>query len=405
MKKSFIVFSLLLFFACNNSNHAKTNNNASLNNECCELLPCICNKDKTPIEELTIKKKMNAETICLRLDSLFSTRVKGGFNGNVLIAKNGVVVYKKSFGFENYSKKDFLTEDSKFQLASISKQFTAVAILKLIQEKKLSLLNTVDQYFPSFPYKNITIKCLLSHRSGLPEYMHVFSNKIKPFSITNNNEILKWFAEDLPPMAAPVETKFEYCNSNYCVLAAILEHVTGQDFASYMRQTIFLPLGMKNTYVLTTNDPSINVHRTFGYTPKWEMHDLDFFDGVVGDKGIFTTTVDMYTWSKMLKSGCLLSQEIIKEMFQPRSFEKPGRKNYGYGFRMLDPQSDTSKLIYHNGWWKGYNTSFYMSAFYDYTIIVLGNKYNRSIYQALPIIDILVGKVEDGSIEGEDGPQ
>ena len=72
---------------------------------------------------------------------------------------------------------------------------------------------------------------------------------------------------------------------------------------------------------------------------------------------------------------------------------------------MLDPQSDTSKLIYHNGWWKGYNTSFYMSAFYDYTIIVLGNKYNRSIYQALPIMDILVGKVEDGSIEGEDGPQ
>ncbi len=391
-----------MFLACTNSNQAKTSNNSVLKSECCELLPCVCANDFSSTEELAIKYKMNANAICTRLDSLFLSRVKYGFNGNVLIAKNGVVLYKKSFGLENFSKKDSLNADSKFQLASISKQFTAVAILKLIEEKKLTLQNTVDQFFPAFPYKNITIKSLLSHRSGLPEYLHVFNSKIRPFSITNNLEVLTWFAEEKPPVAAPVETKFAYCNTNYCVLAAIVENVGGEDFAVYMRKNIFLPLGMNNSFVLTTSDPSINIRRTFGYTPKWEMHDLDFFDGVVGDKGVFTTTTDLYIWSKMLKSNCLLSKETIHEMFQPRSFEKPGRKNYGYGFRMLDAQNDSLKLIYHNGWWKGYNTSFYMSPFNDYTIIVLGNKYNRSIYQAQPIIGFLTGKAETSVIEAED---
>jgi CubicO group peptidase (beta-lactamase class C family) len=129
---------------------------------------------------------------------------------------------------------------------------------------------------------------------------------------------------------------------------------------------------------------------------------LDFFDGVVGDKGVYTTTSDMYTWSKMLRSSCLVSKETLTQMFLPRSFEKPGRKNYGYGFRLLDTQNDSTKIIYHNGWWKGYNTSFYMSPFAKYTIVVLGNKFNKTVYQAQPIIDILTGKLSE-SIEGLEG--
>ena len=345
---------------------------------------------------------MNLAVLSRRLDSLFSYRVGVGFNGNVLIEKNGIIIYKKSFGLENYASKTLLTEDSKFQLASISKQFTAVAVLKLVEEKKLDLSNTVDQFFLGFPYKNITIQSLLSHRSGLPEYMHVFSDKAKPYAVASNQDIINWFIADRPPLASIVNTKFEYCNSNYCLLAAIIEKVSGQDFASFMRKNIFLPLGMTNSFIITTNDTMINNHRTYGYTPKWETHELDFFDGVVGDKGVFTTTRDMYTWSKMLQSSCLVSKESLTQMFLPRSFEKPGRKNYGYGFRLLDAQSDTTKIIYHNGWWKGYNTSFYMSPYAKYTIIVFGNKFNKTVYQAQPIIDILTGKVTD-AVEGLEG--
>jgi len=397
IKRTSFITLFFLLLACNNSNHAKPNHATVLNEQCCNLLPCVFDQELNKAKEDSIRCYMNAGVLSRRLDSLFSYRVAAGFNGNVLIEKNGIIIYKKSFGIENYASKSLLNENSKFQLASISKQFTAIAILKLVEENKLGLSNTVDQFFTGFPYKNITIQSLLSHRSGLPEYMHVFSNKAKPYVVATNQDIIKWFITDKPPIASIVNTKFEYCNSNYCLLAAIVEKVSGQDFASFMRKNIFLPLGMKNSFIITSDDPLINEHRTFGYTPTWETHGLDFFDGVVGDKGVFTTTGDMYTWSKMLQSSCLISKETLSQMFLPRSFEKPGRKNYGYGFRLLDAQNDSTKIIYHNGWWKGYNTSFYMSPFAKYTIIVLGNKFNKTVYQAQPIIDILTGKLSSSS--------
>lgn len=402
IKRTSFISLFFLLLACNNTNHAKTNHTPVSTESCCALLPCVFNGETNKISEDSVKRSMNVDVLTRRLDSLFSYRVAAGFNGNVLIEKNGIIIYKKSFGIENYASRTLLNENSKFQLASISKQFTAIAILKLVEENRLSLSNTVDQFFEGFPYQNITILSLLSHRSGLPEYMHVFSNKAKPYVVATNQDIIKWFITDKPPVASLVNTKFEYCNSNYCLLAAIVEKVSGQDFASFMRQHIFLPLGMTNSYVITTNDPLINDHKTYGYTPKWEVHGLDFFDGVVGDKGIYTTTSDMYTWSKMLRSSCLVSKETLTQMFLPRSFEKPGRKNYGYGFRLLDAQNDSTKIIYHNGWWKGYNTSFYMSPFAKYTIIVLGNKFNKTVYQAQPVIDILTGKLSE-SIEGLEG--
>lgn len=402
IKQTSFIALFFLLLACNNTNHATTNHAPVITEPCCTLLPCVFNEEMSKTREDSIRRNMNVGVLTRRLDSLFSYRVAAGFNGNVLIEKNGIIIYKKSFGIENYASRILLSENSKFQLASISKQFTAIAILKLVEDNKLGLSTSVDQFFAGFPYKNITIQSLLSHRSGLPEYMHVFSNKAKPYVVATNQDIIKWFITDKPPVASPVNSKFEYCNSNYCLLAAIVEKVSGQDFASFMRQQIFLPLGMTNSYVITTNDPLINEHKTFGYTPKWEVHGLDFFDGVVGDKGVYTTTSDMYTWSKMLRSSCLVSKETLTQMFLPRSFEKPGRKNYGYGFRLLDAQNDSTKIIYHNGWWKGYNTSFYMSPFAKYTIVVLGNKFNKTVYQAQPIIDILTGKISE-SIEGLEG--
>ncbi len=368
-----------------------------------ELLPCILKDtlDATCYDDMC--KKINKKLLSYALDTFFSNKAKwSNFNGTVLVEKNGVILYNKSFGVENNIERTPINDQSKFQLASISKQFTACAILQLVQAHKIILTNTVDQYIKDFPYPGVTIQSLLCHRSGLPEYMHVFSSKIKDNYVCDNEEVINWFIKEKPAIAAKPNTKFAYCNTNYLLLANIVEKVSGIDFATYMRNNIFLPIGMVNTYVITTNNEKINEHRTTGYTGSWQEYKTDFFDGVVGDKGVYTTSKDMLLWSKAIYSNCFIDSSVMKEAFIPRSFEKAGEKNYGYGFRMLHPQSDTAKLIYHNGWWKGYNTCFYTSPYYKFTIIVLSNKYTRTVYAVQPAINILCGTKAD-ALSAEEG--
>lgn len=396
MNKSFILPFILLVLtvhsaSCSNKKAALEQNNPTLSASDSVIYNCLMSTLKPIDVQDSIYHHAKQSNIIYSLDTLFSNRNKWGFNGNVLIAKHGVIIYEKCFGFENYENKELLCKDSKFQLASISKQFTAIAILKLAEERRLGLKNTVEQFFPDFPYKDIAIQDLLCHRSGIPEYMDVFTSKIKPNSVASNMDLINWFITDKPKVNFKVNTQFTYCNSNYAILAAIVEQVTGQSFEAYMEQEIFKPLGMFHTHVITTSNHDITFHRTMGYTPKWSLHELDYFDGITGDKGIFTTLEDLYLWSRMLHSECLISRSTIEEAFTPRSFEKPGVKNYGYGFRMLYYQSDSSKIIFHNGWWKGYNTSFYFHPNDEYTIIVLSNKLNKSVYQNNEIIKIITG--------------
>jgi CubicO group peptidase (beta-lactamase class C family) len=395
-----IANSALLFSSIENKSSM---NNAILEEHAGELLPCILEDTLDQESYIEVSKKINKKTLSYQLDTFFTNKAKwSNFNGSVLIEKNGVILYNKTFGIENNITKIPLSADSKFQLASISKQFTACAILQLVQAKKIDLNATVDKYIPGFPYAGVTVQSLLCHRSGLPEYMHVFSTKIKDAYVTDNDEVLDWFAKEKPVIAAKPNTKFAYCNTNYLVLASIVEKVSGQDFASYMRKNIFLPLGMVNSFIITTDNENINTHRTTGYTGSWQEYKTDFFDGVVGDKGVYTTTHDMLLWSKAIYSECFIDKSLMTEAFMPRSFEKPGEKNYGYGFRLLHPQSDTNKIVYHNGWWKGYNTCFYTSPYHKYTIIVFSNKYTRTVYAVQPVVDILLG-VKSNEVKVEEG--
>lgn len=399
----YLLTNSVLFFS--NVENNKACNTHATNEQGGQLLPCILKDTVDAACYDDVCKKINKKKISYQLDTFFANRAKAtNFNGNILVEKNGIILYSKSFGIENNITKTPLSEDSKFQLASISKQFTACAILQLVEAKKLNLSSTVDQIIPGFPYAGITIQSLLCHRSGLPEYMHVFSSKIKDAYVTDNDEVLSWLAKEKPPIAFKVNTKFTYCNTNYLVLASIVEKVSQEDFACYMRNHIFLPLGMMNSFVITTDNERINQHRTVGYTGSWQEYKTDFFDGVVGDKGVYTTTKDMLLWSKAIYSDCFINSDIMKEAFTPRSFEKPGEKNYGYGFRLLHCQSDSAKLVYHNGWWKGYNTCFYTSPCHKFTIIVFSNKYTRSVYAMQPVLDILLGNKTSAPLlaEGED---
>jgi CubicO group peptidase (beta-lactamase class C family) len=374
---------------------------SQLNRAAAEVRTCANEQVLTATEEAALRRTIRADEKRQQIEAIMQQKVREGLNGNVLIAQKGIVLYKNSFGLGHFEKngRDTLTDLSKFQLASLSKTFTAVAVLKLQEMGKLNFTDSIQQFFPDFPYHNITVRELLSHRSGLPNYVYAFDDSMKvnyrrrSEIRPTNADIMHWFATVKPtpkPYNRPGQG-FSYNNTNYMVLAAIVEKVTKQPFDEYLRRNVFLPLGMHDTYVATTQNDSINQHRTAGY--QWNRRlPKDYFDDVVGDKGVYSTTGDLLKWYRGLNGDCLLSRKTMAEAFVPRSFERKGAKNYGYGFRMMLNAANQPEYIFHSGWWKGYNTIFWFSPKEEYVIIILGNRYNRTVYAIKDIIDVLNGK-------------
>lgn len=337
-----------------------------------------------------------------RLDSLFLRRHKAGFNGNVLILKGNRILYKACFGYCNYKEKDTLNAQTPFQIASSSKPFTASAILRLADEGKLSLTDTLGKFFPGFPYHGITVAMLLSHRSGLPNYLYFGDKLWKSKEYLTNDALIDLFMNNKKiEGTSRAGTHFQYNNSNYALLASIVERVTGQKFPEYMKVTFFEPLGMKNTWIRdVTNDKSERKH-AISYNSKWEKQKEDPYDGIYGDKNVFSTIEDMMIWDHAFYEHTNLSAAMQEEAYTPRSMEHKGVRNYGYGWRLMK-QPDGSSLIYHNGWWHGNNTVFYRYLPDTLTVIILSNRYNRGVYDIQPVFNILSSRRDTAAWKEEE---
>jgi CubicO group peptidase (beta-lactamase class C family) len=336
----------------------------------------------------SIGAKQKIDSLNLYFDSAFA---QVPFNGCVYIEQKGVVLYHKCMGYDclNCHQKNILTDTTLFQLASLSKTFTAVAILQLVEQGKLSLDDSVQKFFPNFPYKEIYVKSLLNHRSGLSHYIYSFedsarkTNAVRP----DNQKIMTWFESQKPNVYFMPNRKFSYNNTNYAILAAILEKVTGDSFAHYLEQNILKPLNMNHTFML--NSIPSNYYSTVGHEGTRQIA-KDFFDDVLGDKGIYSTINDLIIWYKALNSDCILKRETLSLAFTPQSFEHKGNRNYGLGFRLItEEDQQTVRYIYHNGWWKGYNSLFWFSPKSETFIVMLTNVRNKSIYMMKPLVDIL----------------
>lgn len=342
-------------------------------------------------EEARIRKEINADKKAVLIEQVIQRKLAEGFNGNVLIAQKGIIIYQNAFGFANDSVKNNL--QSKFQLASLSKTFTAVAVMKLAEQGKLGLDYTVKDYYPNFPYDGITIRSLLCHRSGLPFYQYTFDKMVRESKIyPTNQQIMEWFetVRPTPQMFNQPDHYFGYNNTNFAILAALVEKVTGKDFEKYMHENIFGPTGMKDSYIVTTKNDSININRTVGYQFGRKLQ-KDYYDDISGDKGVYSTLNDLLKWHSALKNNTLISKESFREMIMPRSFEFPGLRNYGYGFRLWVNAKQQTDYVYHTGWWKGYNTIMFFDPREDFVIILLSNKYNRTVYNIKQIIEIMHG--------------
>lgn len=340
-----------------------------------------------------------------RLDA-FMQRLhqRSGFNGNVLIAKKGKIIYQNAFGWANYLHKDSLEISSQFELASASKPLTATAILKLWEEEKISLDQTVDEFFPNFPYPHITIQQLLSHRSGLTNYLY-FTDKVWPDRRKgmSNMEVMALLEKHKPAKYANPDVRYFYNNTNYMILAAIVEKVTGQDFAVYMQENIFVPAGMKNTAVYSKAVYEKIPVKVIGHDRVWRRSVVqNFQDGPVGDKGTYSTVQDLFLFDRALKEGRLLKEETLDSAYVGRSNPIKTLFNYGYGWRTFGP--DDHQVVYHTGWWHGFRSLYVRDLKEDVTIVLLTNMVNASLLhldELYQILDVPVIRQAAYSAQGE----
>ncbi len=364
----------------------------------------------TPLNEKEKEYYVNAITPLYQ--SILGQR---GFSGGFLAAKNGEIVFEDYKGFANYSTKEPITANTPIHLASISKTFTAMIILRLMEQGRLNLEDNVQRYLPTFPYENITIKNLLTHRSGLPNYVYfmetktiydivkrrnkkgriigtrrIARGKINGFKgLATNLDVLQWMIDKKPPIEAYPDRNFKYCNTNYVLLALIAERASGVPFPDYARDSVFTPLGMQNSFVFSMKD-------TANYLPSYQYNNVPYkiqtFDCVFGDKNVYSTVRDLLLWDKALYTGTFVSKATLEQAFIGYSNERRGTHNYGLGWRLLIQPEET--IVYHNGWWHGNNTVFTRLIKDTATIIVLGNKYNRNIYATRKINAVFTGSAD-----------
>jgi len=329
-----------------------------------------------------------------------------GFNGGMIVAKNGNIVFEKYHGTAHLPGKDSINENTPMQIASTSKTFTAMAVLKLWQDGKLNIDDLFSKYFPQFNYPGVTIRTMLNHRSGLPNYLYFMDelgwDKTK---FVHNQDVLDYLVNYKSRLnnINPPNKHFEYCNTNFALLALLIEKTSGQRFPDFMRDSIFTPLQMKSTFIF---NPETYPNAAPSYDWRGRLEPYNYLDEVYGDKNVYTTPRDLLKWDRALTCGNIFTPATLEQAYTPYSNEKRGVKNYGLGWRM-NIYPNGKKMIYHNGWWHGSNSAFIRLIQDSATIIIIGNKYNTNVYKAkmlAPVFGNYLSSDEDDEAENSRMP-
>ena len=373
------IFSLVLF-SCKKEN--------TDSEETKTTLPNFGNVELDEVFKENNSKLKNRDSIVSVIDSYYkNVWEKGDLWGGFLVAKGDEILYEGYRGFTQDNKQGPVNDTVALHVASISKSITAMAVMKLIEAGKLELDAPLTQYFPKFPYPKVTVFTLLSQRSGLPKYEY-FIEKIEPEpaelskEYISNQDILNLLIRYKPDLARETNTGFMYCNTNYALLALLVEHATKIPFPEAMQQIVFRPLKMKHTYILQEKDMESAAKSFYQRGPR--VYPYDRLDLIYGDKNVYTTPRDLLNFSKAMFAKNFLREDLYRMVFEPYSNERPGINNYGLGFRMK-VFNENEKLTYHNGWWHGTNSVFGHLLKSNVTIIAIGNKYSSRVYTSLAL--------------------
>lgn len=366
---------------------------------CLTLLFFVSCKEKTTKKIIAQKDTIKEELYEVKFNTLSDSYIKDkehfiehffskkindkDFSGGFLVAKNGKILFENYSGCSNYKTKEPINENTPLHLASVSKVLTAQAILMLVKDGKIELDQPFKSLFPEFPYEKTTIRMLLNHRSGLAHYGYFADHKEnwdKRNTLTNK-DILNILATKDIPLEYQIDRKFSYCNTNYALLALVIEKVTGKPFPEAMKKLVFEPLKMNNTFVLSIENKD-KVSQSY----KGNKHPIawDFLDAIYGDKNVYSTPHDLLKFDLVTYSPNYLTPELKAEMLKGYSYEHRGIRNYGLGIRMNEFDNGNT-IHYHNGWWHGNTSSFTTLKKDTVTIIALSNKFTRKVYKSVTL--------------------
>jgi CubicO group peptidase (beta-lactamase class C family) len=318
------------------------------------------------------------------VDALMKHYDGEGPGASLLVIRNGVPLMRRGYGFADLEHRVAASPQTDYRLASVSKQFTATAILLLAQDGKLSLDDRARRWLPSLPAAAgaITLRQLLSHQGGLIDYEDIMAADTRvPL---RDKDVLALLAKTDHLYFAP-GTSYRYSNGGYAMLALIVERASGMPFQDFLRQRIFLPLGMTSTLAYVTEGPPVP-HRAFGYSAEsgqWIRTDQSMTSSVLGDGGIYSSIDDLARWDAALYDNRLLSDASRKAAFTPWTATDDPTVEYGYGWRI------TGETLWHSGETIGFRNVIVRYPKRHLTVVLLTNRNDPEPYRtALAIGDL-----------------
>lgn len=296
--------------------------------------------------------------------------------GVILLARNDSIIYYQAFGYDNIATKLEMDRQRIFRIGSITKSFTALAVLMLMEEGKIRLKDSIQQYIPDFPVKNypVTIAHLLTNTSGIKNYFEI-DNPAKAKQQYTPREGIAYFEE--APLEFEPGTRYQYSNSNYYLLGYIIEKASGMPYADFIRTRIFDAVGMPHSSYGAVSNPRQQLAK--GYTRidgKLEDARLQEISAIYAAGGLLSNAEDLLKWHKALLSGKLISRKTLKQAMTPFRLRNGERSEYGYGWFVAD--IDGVQTIEHSGATDGYQADLVYIPEKDIRLITLFNCYETS---------------------------
>jgi CubicO group peptidase (beta-lactamase class C family) len=330
--------------------------------------------------QLVHAQNSSADKIKLLVDTITANK---SFNGVILIAENGKPVYETAIGFRTYADKTPLKKTDIFELASVSKQFCALVIMQLKEKGLLKYDDLVEKYI-DVPYKGITIRNLLTHTSGLPDYQQIMDQNWDKRKVANNNDIIEYLNKYHPPRLFAPGEKYTYSNTGYVLLASIAEKASGRDFIEYCNREIFQKIGMKHTAIRTLEEKAAVKNFAIGH-----MYDNNKSGFIRADsfpssnytiwlgnrKGpgrISSTAQDLLKWDYAIRNNQLIAKETLMEAYTPMKLNDGSNSNYGFGLELIFI-NNSLQIVWHNGDNPGYKTLIMRDLIFQRTLIILTN--------------------------------
>lgn len=327
--------------------------------------------------------------IAKRIDSLAREHVSIGFNGNILYSKSDSILFTGNYGYADFLTGRKLNDSTIFELASCSKQFTALAVVQLVEKNLFSYKTKVFELIPNFPYKKITVEHLLRHQSGLPDYQKLlYDKKIwDRRKIATNQDVLDILSQLKPALEFDPGSEYDYNNTGYAILASLIEIKSRQSYESYLMENILIPSGMRTSRVYSVQGEFEHLENvTTGHIynkKKKKFHlakndinykHLKWMNGIIGDRGVYASVSDLEKWKQALRSNILISQASKNLMFSTDNIST----KYGYGLAIYK-NTGKGRWVYHNGSWGGYKTlTLYLPETNELLVVLSNNRYNET---------------------------